>query len=106
MRHIEFQLDRDANTPIVLEEMVAEDSWARVVDAFVEALPMEKLGFAHAVCQTEGRPPYHPRVLLKLLLFGYSKGLRSSSKLYYACQTNIEVWWLLRGLKPSERKIC
>jgi len=90
---------------IALEEMVHEDSYARLVDLFVEALPLDKLGFTHVEHESQGRPPYHPTVLLKLYMYGYRHGLRSSAKLHQACLVNVEVWWLLKGLKPSPRTI-
>jgi len=89
-----------------LEEMVAEDSWARVIDVFVDILPLEGLGFKHATLQKEGRPPYDPSQLLKLYLYGYKYSIRSSRKLQHACKVNMELWWLLKGLKPSFRSIA
>ncbi|MFK5857279.1 MAG: IS1182 family transposase, partial [Bacteroidota bacterium] len=59
------------------EANVAHDSWARVVDWFVDALPMDELGFIN-VLQSEGRPPYKASDLLKLFMYGYKKDLRSS----------------------------
>ncbi len=91
---------------IDLESMVAQDSYARLVDCFVDSLPMYQLGFALATHGTTGRPPYHPSVLLKLYMYGYRHGLRSSNKLHQTCSVNVEVWWLLKGLKPSPRTIC
>ncbi len=38
-------------------------------------------------------------------MYGYRHGLRSSSKLHQACLVNVELWWLLKGLKPSPRTI-
>lgn len=87
------------------EANVAHDSWARVVDWFVDALPMNELGF-NDVLQSEGRPPYKASDLLKLYMYGYKKGLRTSRKLEAACKLNIEVIWLLKGLQPSARKIA
>lgn len=90
---------------IALEEMVHQDSYARLVDLFVESLPLDKLGFTHVEHESQGRPPYHPAVLLKLYMYGYRHGIRSSAKLHQACLVNVEVWWLLKGLKPSPRTI-
>lgn len=89
-----------------LEELVAQDSWARVIDLFVDLLPLREMGFKHALLQKEGRPPYDPSLLLKLYLYGYKQAIRSSRKLEYACNVNIELWWLLKGLKPSFRAIA
>jgi transposase/Pyruvate/2-oxoacid:ferredoxin oxidoreductase delta subunit len=106
LEHKEQELDRHQFAMLALEELVAEDSYARLVDVFVDALPLEEFGFTHTACQKEGRPPYHPAVLLKLYMYGYRHGLRSSSKLHQACLVNVELWWLLKGLKPSARTIC
>jgi len=97
--------DRNQLVMMDFESNVAFDSWARVVDWFVDALPMKKLGFNN-ILQTEGRPPYKAEDLLKLFMYGYKKDLRTSRKLEAACKINIEVIWLLKGLQPSARKIA
>ena len=43
-----------------MSEWVAEDSWARIVDLFVDALPMSTFGFANDKLNAEGNEPYHP----------------------------------------------
>jgi hypothetical protein len=48
--------DRNQMQFLALEEMVAEDSWARVIDVFVDILPLSDLGFKHAMLQKEGKP--------------------------------------------------
>lgn len=98
--------DRNQIQFFALEEMVALDSWARVIDFFVDVLPLQDLGFKHASLQKEGRPPYSPCLLLKLYLYGYKHSIRSSRKLEHSCKVNIELWWLLKGLKPSFRSIA
>lgn len=87
------------------ESAVSQDSWARIVDLFVDILPMDELGFIDVLRQ-EGRPPYRSTDLLKLYIYGYKNQLRSSRKLEHAAQVNIEVIWLLKGLNPSARKIA
>lgn len=98
-------LDRNQLVMMDFEANVSSDSWARVVDLFVEILPMEELGF-NEVLNSEGRPPYRSSDMLKLFLYGYKKKLRSSYALEEACKINLEVIWLLRGLQPCARKIA
>jgi len=89
-----------------LESAIAEDSFVRVVDAFVDAIDLKSFGFSHVECQEEGRPPYHPSVLLKLYLYGYRYGIRTTRKLEREAQTNIEAMWLLSGLRPRYKTIA
>lgn len=97
--------NRDQLIMMDFESNVALDSWARVVDWFVDVLPMKELGFSD-VLNSEGRPPYKSDDLLKLFIYGYKKNLRSSYKLEEACKINLEVIWLMKGLRPSARKIA
>ena len=97
--------DRNQLVMMDFDANVAQDSWARVVDWFVDTLPMNELGF-NDILQAEGRPPYKASDLLKLLMYGYKNQLRSSRKLEAACKINIEVIWLMKGLQPSARKIA
>lgn len=87
------------------ESCLEADSWARIVDMFVDILPMGELGFTD-VLNSQGRPPYRSADMLKLYLYGYKNRLRSSRDLEHACRVNMEVIWLLKGLRPSARKIA
>ncbi|MBO3100321.1 IS1182 family transposase, partial [Gelidibacter pelagius] len=97
--------NRDQLVMMDFESCVGHDSWARTVDMFVDILPMEELGFRD-VLNSEGRPPYHSTDMLKLYLYGYKNKLRSSRQMEHACRVNLEVIWLLKGLRPSARKIA
>jgi hypothetical protein len=54
--------------PECLEDYITEDNPVRVVEAFVEELDLEALGFARAMPATTGRPAYHPALLLKIFI--------------------------------------
>lgn len=95
--------NRDQLVMMDFESCVGLDSWARTVDMFVDILPMQELGFRD-VLNSEGRPPYHSTDMLKLYLYGYKNKLRSSRQMEHACKVNLEVIWLLKGLRPSARK--
>jgi transposase len=57
------------------------------MDAFIDKLDLQQLGFINTVHKSEGRPPYSPAVLLKLYLYGYLNKIRSSRKLGTRNQT-------------------
>lgn len=98
--------DRNQIFMFCLESAIASDSFVRVVDAFVDAIDLKSFGFSHVDCQEEGRPPYHPSALLKLYLYGYRYGIRTSRKLEREAQTNMEAMWLLAGLRPKYKTIA
>lgn len=89
-----------------LDEMVPEDSFARIIDVFVDAIPLVELGFSHVKLQKEGNEPYYPGDLLKLLIYGQRAGIGSANRLHQNTRVNVELMWLLKGLTPSPRTIC
>ena len=91
--------------PECIEDYIDEDNQVRVIDAFVNSLDMEKLGFERAVPNLMGRPSYDPRDLLKLYIYGYLNKIRSSRKLEKECTRNIELFYLLKKLTPDFRTI-
>ncbi|MBQ3905512.1 MAG: transposase [Lachnospiraceae bacterium] len=105
MPYIQKPIDRYQVSMDTLDGMVACDSMARVIDAFVDRLDLVSMGFAKSKAKNEGRPCYDPHSLLKLYFYGYRNGIFSSRKLARACETNIEVMWMLGGLRPDFRTI-
>jgi len=79
-------IDRNQMFLTTLEELLPEDSFARVIDIFVEQLPMEELGFNLIRLIKEGNEPYHPKDMFKLLLYGQCYGIRSANKLARQCK--------------------
>ena len=91
--------------PSSIEEYVTPDDPVRVYDAFIEALDLEKLGLyldPHHV----GNPAYHPKTMLKLLVYAYSYGIRSSRKIEKATCHNLSFIWLTQGLRPDHKTIA
>ena len=92
--------------PDCVEEYIGEDNPARVIDAFVDSLDLSALGFKRAVPDETGRPPYDPRDLLKLYLYGYFNRIRSSRRLMAECERNVELFYLMGKLRPDFRTIA
>lgn len=92
--------------PAAIEDYVAADAAVRVIDAFVDGLDVKRLGFGRSVPACTGRPPYDPRDLLKLYLYGYLNEVRSSRRLERECSRNLELMWLLRRLAPDFKTIA
>ena len=92
--------------PDRLEDFVHEDNPVRVVDAFVEALDLNELGFEAANRVAGGRPAYHPAVLLKIYIYGYLNRIQSSRRLEREAQRNLELIWLTGRLAPDFKTIA
>ena len=92
--------------PDTLDQYVDEENPVRFIDAFVDGLDLEKLGFKHSILCETGRPSYNPSDLLKLYVYGYLNQVRSSRKLEKECHRNVEVMWLMKKLAPDHKTIA
>jgi len=99
--------DQTSFLPARVEDYVAHDNPVRVIEAFVGALDLERLGFRHAGSGGgAGQPPYDPADLLKLYLYGYINRVRSSRGLEREAGRNLELIWLMKHLVPGYRTIA
>jgi len=108
MRHIQGT-DRELLLllPDAIDDYVGADNPVRFIEAFVEQLDLAALGFARATSTiARGRPSYDPADLLKLYIYGYLNGIRSSRRLEAETHRNIELIWLIRQLKPDFKTIA
>ena len=71
--------------PECLDDFVAEDNPVRIIDAFVEELELESMGFDGVTPSTTGRPSYHPAVLLKIYYKGFPIQHKSDGVRGVAC---------------------
>ena len=91
--------------PASIEDYVSPEDPVRAYDAFVEALSLPQLGIEVDPNQV-GNAAYDPRAMLKLLVYGYSYGVRSSRKLERECHHNLAFVWLMAGLRPDHKTIA
>lgn len=90
--------------PVSLDDTIDENNEVRIIDLFVDSLKLENFGFRTHFPET-GRPAYHPKVLLKLYIYGYMNQVRTSRNLEKETKRNIEVMWLLNSLSPDHNTI-
>jgi len=91
--------------PPSIEEYVSAEDPVRVYDAFVESLNFVELGIEVDEDQV-GNPEYDPKAMMKLLVYGYSYGVKGSRKLERECHHNLSFVWLMGGLKPDHKTIA
>lgn len=104
MMHYVQAFDRDQFMMTTWDSMVDPESTARLIDAFVDSLDLSDYGVKELA--SEGRPPYDPKGLLKLYVYGSDNGIKSSRKLAKSCRVNVEVKWMLGGVEPDFRTIA
>lgn len=91
--------------PVSLDQSIDPDNEVRLIDLFVDSLPLADYGFNMTFVEN-GRPAYHPGDLLKLFIYGYMNKIRTSRDLEKECMRNIEVMWLMRCLQPDHNTIA
>ena len=90
--------------PPALEDWVPADHPARFLREFVDQLNLPEVGFT-VPAAVEGRPPYHPSLLLKIWLYGYFHGIRSTRKLETACHEHLSLLWLTGLIQPDHNTL-
>jgi len=91
--------------PVSLEESVDQDNEVRLIDLFVNSLKLEDFGFKTHFPEN-GRPAYHPSILLKLFIYGYMNRIRSSRMPENECKRNIEFISPLESGCPDHNTIA
>src|SRR5476651_1268918 len=77
--------------PPSYEEMVPEKHAVRVVNEVIERIDISALERSY---KGEGTSSYHPRMLLKVLVYGYLRNIYSSRKIEQALYENVHFMWL------------
>jgi len=91
--------------PQSIEDYVTPGDPVRAYDVFVEALDFKALGIQIDPNQV-GNSEYDPKAMLKLLVYGYSYGIKTSRKLERETHHNLSFIWLMGGLKPDHKTIA
>ncbi|MEJ2207003.1 MAG: IS1182 family transposase [Gemmatimonadota bacterium] len=87
-----------------LREWLPEDHSVYFVSDLVETLDLRAIYESYD--EERGYPPYHPLLMTKLLVYGYTRGVRSSRKLARACLEAVDFRILAAGQEPDHRTIA
>jgi len=91
--------------PETLDEYISKEHSMRAYDAFVNAMDFKELGIDINENKV-GNSEYNPLIMLKLLIYGYSYGVKSSRKLEREVHNNVTFMWLVRRLTPDHKTIA
>jgi transposase len=91
MRFKDYNQNQTILLPYSFYDLIPDKHPVRVIDQVVDSLNIQPLLKAYS---KEGNPGYHPKMLLKVMLYGYMNNIYSSRKIELALRENINFMWL------------
>ena len=88
------------------DNLISDDNYVRIIDAFVDSLNLDELGFFSFSGENRGQKPYRTDLLLKIHIYCFFNGIQSSRKQERECSRNIELIWLTGNLKPDHSTLA
>lgn len=84
--------------PQRLDKDIAENDPVRVVDTVIDGLRLDNF---KKLYKERGRSPYHPKMMLKVIIYGYMNNLYSCRKIETALKRDIHFIWLAGYEQPD-----
>jgi transposase len=101
-----YDYRQDLMVPIKLEAQLPEGSLEYALHHLIEER-VPDAWFEELYANEEiGRPAYSPKLLLKVILLGYARGIIGSRRLERACQENITFLALACGIRPDHSTLA
>lgn len=97
-----YQQNQMMLLPPTWEELIDTNDPVRLVNSVVDRLDLDQLLKKY---HTKGAPSYHPRLLLKVLVYAYMNNIYSSRRIEEACRTHLHLIWLCGGQRPDHNTI-
>ena len=88
--------------PPNIEDFVPDDHLARTVSEVVDSIDTTPIENKYS---NLGQNTYHPKIMLKILFYGYAVGVRSGRKIAQRCKTDTAFMYLARMYQPDFRTI-
>lgn len=88
--------------PLSFEDFIPENHLVRVVNTVVDSLDLKPLYDRY---KDGGCPAYHPRMMLKVMIYSFTQKAYSSRQIAKALRENINFMWIAGGNKPDFRTI-
>jgi transposase len=97
-----YTMVQPALLPPTLDELVPKDHLVRVVNQTIEVLNIDPLLRKY---KGGGTSSFHPKMMLKVMIYAYSQRIYTSRKIAKALRENIQFMWISGGNKPDFRTI-
>ena len=97
-----YNMVQPALMPPTLDELVPKEHLVRVVNQTIEELNLDPLLKRY---KGGGTSSFHPKMMLKVMVYAYSQKVYTSRKIAKALRENIQFMWISGGNKPDFRTI-
>lgn len=101
-----YDLNQVYLLPPSLHDWLPEDHLARFVAAVTSELDLSSIEAAYQRADGRGKPAYHPLLLVRLLVYGYAIGMRSSRQIEKATYTDLAFRYLAADQHPDHDTIA
>lgn len=91
--------------PPSLKDWLKENHIARFISDVVDSLDLSAIIDSYKHKDERGYPAYHPAMMLKILIYGYSRGIYSSRKIAAACEDDVAFRVLSSNQHPDHDSI-
>jgi len=99
----DYSPEQAALLPLHVREVLSEKHLVFLIHEVVERQDLREWEASYS---EEGQRPYHPALLLKVLLYGFALGVRSSRKLEQRVREDLGFRYLAGGAEPDHKTIC
>lgn len=88
--------------PLSFEDFIPKNHLVRVVNTVVDSLELKPLYDRY---KEGGCPAYHPRMMMKVMIYSFSQKIYASRQIAKALRENINFMWIAGGNTPDFRTI-
>ena len=103
IRYKPYNQDVVVHLPIRLDQVIKENVLAQVVNEVVERIDLSTLSSYYTGI---GRPPYHPKLLIKVWVYGFCNKIYTSRPLARKIKEDLCFIWLAGAEQPSFKTLC
>jgi transposase len=102
-KFIPYDQTQELLLPKNVQDYIPENHVARVISRVIDFVDMRAIEMSYDYL---GAPPYHPRMMMKVLVYAYMIGIRSSRKINALLQDSLVFMYLSGRQTPDFRTIC
>ena len=99
MSFLPYEQHQQLLLPPNIGDLVPEKDLCRVINGFVDSLP--RCDVEDIFRKETGAPPYHPRMMLKVILYAYTQKIYSCRQIAKRLRQNVCFMWLSGMQQPS-----